>query len=182
MFAAFAWMRRLTFRSFDPVFARACRIGLASKALNCAIWGHCTSLDFFRNRVKATPLNRILKRLVKGGVHTNLTSLQLFSGAKPIWFEKSLFKSLGKFTNLKTISFGNKRGGIEYLQDGALAGLPSLAANLTSLDMSYCYGITEAGYAHLSLLTGLRNLAMRYVANAKNSTTHDMTPTGTAPN
>lgn len=155
-------MRRLTFR---PCRALACRIGLASKALNCGIWGYCSSLDFFRNRVKATPLNRILKRLVKGGVHTNLTSLQLFSGAKPIWFEKSLFKSLGKFTSLKTLAFGNKRGGIEYLQDGALAGLSALAVNLTSLDMSYCYGITEAGYSNLSLLTGLRNLAMRFVGH-----------------
>lgn len=50
------------------------------------------------------------------------------------------------------------------MQDVALVGLSSLANSLTSLDLSYCYGITEQGFKNLSSLTKLKTLAMRFVS------------------
>jgi hypothetical protein len=142
------------------------RISVISKEFQHYIWGCASTIDFFKNRVPSVSLNKILKRLTRlPAASSNLTALQLFSGRKPIFFEKQLFKSLGKFTSLRVLCFGNKRGGIEYLQDVALSGLTALGNSLTTLDLSYCYGITETGYKNLSCLTGLKTLAMRHVQN-----------------
>jgi len=107
----------------------------------------------------------VLTRSFIADPNTSLQRLSLYSGLAPkkASFDGRVWKLLGHLTALRSLSFGDRQGGLAALKDDAFAHLTSLP-QLTHLDLSYCFSLTEKGLvAFLPTLTNLRALAMRSV-------------------